>query len=330
MEFSPYAMDDRLLFIAIALLGNSFFGLGFFREVFGIRATGEWLERLLLHLEKKLNRSHRKPNERALRGGFMLLVILGFAYLLSAEISKLTAVHPFGWVAEAIIISVLLMPRNLFDHARAIRTLLEAKDMGGAKNAVAVYAHKDTSTMDIHALCRSTIETLAQGFALHVLTPLLSYLLLGLPGFILCRIITSAGLHLGYAAQKLHHYGRYPTLFYKLLHSIPAHIASAFLLIAAVFTPRVNVPSFSLPSPRTQLALPRLTPPIATAAKVLNRTLGGPYSLHGSLIRDPWLGNGTAKATTKDLSAMLMLFLVASFLLLVPVMGVLYLLVFKG
>jgi adenosylcobinamide-phosphate synthase len=327
-EFSPYQFDDRLLFIGLALLANLIIGSRLLHRAFLLGALGAYTRGLLRSLDRRLNKSHRSATERAVRGSVVLLTMLLLTGFVAANLSALSATHQLGWIGEAALLALFVPQRLLYDEARAVLRLLRENKLADARKHVEKLVLRDAQNLDKHAVIRSTMEFLAGAFADRVLSPILWYLLLGLPGFIASKIITEAALMLGYESRRHKAFGRLPGRLETVINYLPAYLGGMVMVLASVFVPKAS-PHKALASLTTQggaIHLPRKGKPIAAAAGALGIALGGPRSVQGFLVEDGWVGHGSAKAKQTDLQKMLLLYAISCLLNLAVIATLLFLL----
>lgn len=327
-ELSPYDFDDRLLFIGAALLANLLLGSLSLRKALGLNALGAYLRQLLRNLERRLNRSNRSARERAIRGSIVLLVMLLLTALVAASLSALTAVHEWGWTAEALLLALFIPQRLLFDEGLCVYRQLKANALPDARKSVERFTFRDAHNLDRHGVIRTLIEHMASAFADRVLSPLLWYILLGLPGFIASKIITEAGLMLGYESRRHKSYGKTPGRLETVINFLPARIGGYILILASLFVPKSRpLRGFAtMISASHHIHLPRKGQPIAATAGALGVSLAGPRSVQGFLVQDGWVGKGSAKADTQDLRKMLLLYAIACLLNIAGIATLLFLL----
>lgn len=328
LPLSPYDFDDRLLFIGAALLGNLLLGSLALRKALGLDGLGAYLRRLLKSLEQRLNRSNRSMRERAVRGSVVLLTMLLLTGLVASALSALTATHPFGWLGEALVLALFIPQRLLFDEGLCVYRQLRADKLPDARKSVERFTYRDAHNLDEHAVNRTLMEHLATAFSDRVLSPLLWYILLGLPGFVASKIITEAGLMLGHESRRHKAYGKAPARLETVINFLPARLAGWVLVLAAFFVPKARPARAlaTLTADAHKVHLPRKGQPIAAAAGALGVSLAGPRSVHGFLVKDGWVGKGSAKATATDLRKMLLLFAIACLLNFSAVATLLFLL----
>jgi adenosylcobinamide-phosphate synthase len=328
IELSPYNFDDRLFFIGAAVIANVLMGSATVRNAFMLGALGAYLRNLLRSLERRLNKSHRSPRERAVRGSVVLLTMLLLTGFVASSLSALSATHEWGWLGEVFLLALFIPQRLIYDEAKTLYRLLKQSKLEDARKHIEKLSLRDAYNLDKHGVIRSTIEHLASAFADRVLSPIMWYVLLGLPGFIASKIITEAALMLGYESRRHKAYGKTPGRLETVINFIPARIAGMMMVAASIFVPKAH-PFKSLSAcirQSTGIRLPRKGEPIAAAAGAIGISLAGPRSVQGFLVEDAWVGHGTAKASLTDLKKMLMLYSISCLLNLAVIATLLFLL----
>lgn len=316
IEISPYHFADRLFFAGTALLACLVFGSLVFRRFFALPALGTYLRRLLLNLEQKLNRSRRSDSERKARGAIVLLTMILLTGMVAAAFSALTAVHPLGWGVEVFLLALFIPARLIYDEGKRVFRLLQNKQLKEARQEVHLFSLQDTQNLGNHGVIRATIEYMASGLAERVISPLLWYVLLGLPGFVASKIITEAALVLAHDSLRHRSFGSTAGALERILNYFPARLAALSLIAAAVFVPKSSPRNgmACLMNAMDKIRPPRKGAPIAASAGILGISLGGPRSVQGFLVKDGWVGSGSAKASLPDLRKNLFLYAIACLL----------------
>lgn len=318
VDLSPYHIDDRLFFIGIALLLNWLIASRSLRRVTGVAALGLFLRRLLQRLDHKLNRTGRSGGERGVRGFVVLLVSIALCGLVAASLSALTAIHPWTWLAEAAIIALFIPQRQTMEEMRAALRDLRADDLTKARQTVSRFAVRDTHTLDRHALTRAGAEHGCSSLALHILTPLLWYALLGLPGFVAARIIIADAAIVGYDSTRYRDFGRPVRAMEAFISWLPERMAGWLVIAASFFVPKARplqaVKAYA--NQQNRLSNPLKTGPVAACAGALGISLGGPRSVHSQRIKDGWVGTGSAKVELTILRQAMWIYAISCLLIL--------------
>lgn len=315
-ELSPYGFTDRLLFAGMALLACLIFGSLNFRRFFALPILNLCLRNLLKNFDRRLNRSHRSDSERKIRGAIVLLFIIltsGFAAFL---FSQLISLFSQGWWAETALLAIFVPARLIYDQGNNVFKHLKSGQLNEAREDVHQFSLQDTHKLDPHGVIRSTIEYMAGALADRVISPIFWYILLGLPGFAASKVVTEAALLLDYDSSRHRSFGQTAGAFEQILNYLPSRLAGLLIVFAALFVPKgrpVKAMHYLLKD-SGHIHLPRKGVPIAATAGALGISLAGPRAVQGYLVKDAWVGTGTAKASLTDLRKKLFLYTIACLL----------------
>jgi adenosylcobinamide-phosphate synthase len=226
-------------------------------------------------------------------GGILLFVVLSVLWvggvsvlLLSLPVVAAAAVHVF-------LIYSLLALRDLLRHGWYVERAAKRNDLEGARAAIAKLVGRDTSKMDIAACRRAAIESLSENLTDGFISPIFWYAVLGLPGLVLFKAVSTMDSMVGYKTARYLQFGWCGARTDDLMNLIPARLT--WLLIAAL--------SFLLPgySGRKSLVVgwnqhaivpgPNSGWSEAATAGAIGRKLIGPIWAHGKLVTEVWLGD---------------------------------------
>ena len=181
-----------------------------------------------------------------------------------------------GYLAEVIVVAVLLAQKSLVDHVQAVADALRLS-LGDAKRSVAMIVGRDTGSMDEASVARSAIESAAENLSDGVVAPAFWFAVAGLPGLLLYKITNTADSMIGYRTPKHEEFGWASARLDDLLNLIPARLTAAFIWCIS-----------GRPSPKAIIAdaplhrSPNAGWPEAAIAHGLNIALSGPRSYEGT------------------------------------------------
>ena len=227
--------------------------------------------------------------DRKAKGSAVLAGLVIGAGLLGLVLDALP-----GKIIDILVIAMLLAQKSLADHVRAVSDALRLS-LGDGKRAVAMIVGRDTRGMDRPAVARSAIESAAENLSDGVIAPAFWFLIAGLPGLLIYKIVNTADSMIGYRTPRHADFGWAAARFDDLLNLIPARLTAA--LIWAV-THR--------PDPRGILAeaplhrSPNAGWPEAAMAHGLDIALSGPRSYDGQLRDYPFVNAGGEHDLTPD------------------------------
>jgi adenosylcobinamide-phosphate synthase len=199
-----------------------------------------------------------------------------------------------GTIIDILVVAVLLAQKSLADHVRAVGNALRLS-LGDGKHAVAMIVGRDTQAMDRPAVARSAIESAAENLSDGVIAPAFWFLIAGLPGLLIYKIVNTADSMIGYRTPRHAEFGWAAARFDDLINLIPARLTAAMIWAVT-----------SRPDPRGILAdaplhrSPNAGWPEAAMAHGLDIALSGPRSYDGQLRDYPFVNGGGEHDLTPD------------------------------
>jgi adenosylcobinamide-phosphate synthase len=266
----------------------------------------EWFDR-------RLNREQRPPAIRRARGIVTVAALVAAAAALGLALGFVLDLFRFGWIAEILIVAVLLAQKSLFDHVAAVAQALDDGGLFPGREAVSRIVGRDPESLDEHGVARAAIESLAENFSDGVVAPAFYYALFGLPGLLIYKTANTLDSMIGHKTPRHLDFGWAAARFDDLLNLAPARLSGLLLALAALVMPEAH----ALPALRIMLRdarkhrSPNAGWPEAAAAGALGLALAGPRRYRGHVVDDPWLGDGRARATPFDIARALRLYLAA-------------------
>ena len=230
--------------------------------------------------DRRLNRGQA----RRAKGVALLLALMIGAALLGWALSL------FGPLIEIILAAILLAQRSLVEHLRAVADGLR-QSLPAGRRAVAMIVSRDTAAMPPEAVARSAIESGAENLSDGIIAPAFWFLLGGLPGLLVYKIVNTADSMIGYRTPRYADFGWAAARMDDLLNLAPARLTA--LLIA--------LPGGVLHLWRdikADAALhrsPNAGWPEAAMARAIGVALAGPRSYDGQVQQFPWVHGAGAR-----------------------------------
>ena len=202
--------------------------------------------RLMGHTLTAMERMLRRIGLDGYAGGCMLFLALSVCWVgVSAALAFwLNGLHPvLNGVYQVFVIYSMVALRDLCRHGMAID---RAGDLKSARRAVSMLVGRDTSAMDAAACRRAGMESLSENAVDGFIAPLCWYALLGLPGIVLYKVISTMDSMVGYRTPRYARFGWCGARLDDLFNLIPARLT--YLLLAGgrvspawVFEPQGSV-----------------------------------------------------------------------------------------
>ncbi|MEM6759415.1 MAG: adenosylcobinamide-phosphate synthase CbiB [Pseudomonadota bacterium] len=245
--------------------------------------------RLVGLLDQKLNR----PPAARVAGGLALLILIAVAGMLGWIISQA------GELVVVLCAAILLAQRSLIDHVRAVADGLRIS-LGDGRRAVAMIVGRDVSETPASGIARASIESLAENFSDGVVAPAFWFLVAGLPGIAIYKIVNTADSMIGYRTERYKEFGWAAARFDDLLNWIPARLSAALIALVGGSTRAWTEIRHDAALHRS----PNAGWPEAALAHSLNFALSGPRSYHGQMQDFPWVNpNGHRDLGPKEIDA---------------------------
>ena len=252
----------------------------------------DWLWRRLPHpavlMGKLIGWGDRRFNDggsRRAKGVALLLALMSGAAVLGWALSLL------GPVIEILLAAILLAQRSLAEHLRAVVLGLR-QSLPAGRRAVAMIVSRDTTDMTQYAVARAAIESGAENLSDGVIAPAFWFLLAGLPGIMVYKIVNTADSMIGYRTPRYADFGWAAARMDDLLNLIPARLTALLIALPGGVLHR-------LAEIRADAALhrsPNAGWPEAAMARATAVALAGPRSYDGQLQQFPWVNGAGARA----------------------------------
>ncbi|KIC51968.1 adenosylcobinamide-phosphate synthase CbiB [Tateyamaria sp. ANG-S1] len=225
-------------------------------------------------LDTRLN---TEPGARTKGLAAIVLLVIG-AGMIGLALAQL------GWVIEVIIAAILLAHRSLIDHVAAVAQGLR-QSTGEGRRAVAMIVGRDVSTATPDQVARAGIESLSENFSDGVIAPAFWFLIGGLPGILIYKVVNTADSMIGYLTPRHAEFGWAAARLDDLLNWVPARLTGGLIALAGGVTAQ-------WPAIRTDAALhrsPNAGWPEAAMARAMHIALAGPRSYHGQMEELAWV-----------------------------------------
>lgn len=232
-------------------------------------------------------------NHRKLKG----IAVMGFLCLVAGLIGITVSNLPDYGIIQILITAVLLAQKSLAQHVSAVADVLRVSTED-ARLSVARIVGRDTGEMDDSAIARSAIESAAENLSDGIVAPVFWFLLLGLPGLLVYKIVNTADSMIGYMSPKYREFGWAAARFDDVLNWIPARLTA---LLIALTHKRLNAWRIILRDAPLHRS-PNAGWPEAAMATSLGIALSGPRSYDGEMRDFPYVhGEGRHFLTADDI-----------------------------
>ncbi|MCW8915165.1 MAG: adenosylcobinamide-phosphate synthase CbiB [Magnetovibrio sp.] len=308
---SDTVFDPLILLVLGLVLDAAVGGMGFVYKILPHPVV--IIGNVIGWFDKKLNRETRTPRDRALRGAFTVILILGGAIAIGIGVQWLTLNHDFGWAVELFLIISLLAQRELYSAVRRVLMALKDNGVESGRTAVSQIVARDPAQLDEHGVSRAAIESLAENFSDGVVAPVFWYVLFGFPGLLAYKAVNTLDSMIGYKNAKYSAFGFTAARLDDVLNLVPARLGGLIISIAALLTPKGN-PARAFRTMWRDAGKhnsPNAGWPEAAMAGALGLALAGPRKYPQHTVDAPWMGDGNPRAISNDIDRALYLYVVA-------------------
>lgn len=228
--------------------------------------------------DKRLNHGA----QRRLKGVAAVVLLVCGALILGRLLALL------GPVVEVIICAILLAQKSLVTHVRDVGEGLRAS-LADGRAKVAMIVSRDTRDMTEAQVARSAIESAAENLSDGVIAPAFWFLIAGLPGLLIYKVVNTADSMIGYRTETYREFGWAAARLDDVLNLIPARLTC--VIIVALSGQWARWPDM-VADARRHIS-PNAGWPEAAMARALNVALAGPRSYDGRVRELAWV-NGNA------------------------------------
>jgi len=253
--------------------------------------------RMVTAIERQFNTHSARPWQSILKGSAALLLvtlpILGVAVWLSMLLDGFWLL-----ITQAIVLWLALSLRGLSEHGLAVAEPLHSGDLATAREQVSRIVSRQASALDERGVAAAATESMLENGADAVFASLFWFLIGGIPGVVLHRLINTLDAMWGYRNPRFLYFGRPAARLDDILGWLPAR------LTALTYT-LLGQRKLALECWRKQASQwdsPNAGPVMAAGAGALNVRLGGSSPYPSGIKQRPILG-GTQAASARSIEA---------------------------
>lgn len=251
--------------------------------------------RAISFCEHRLN----KGRGRFLKGMLTAVVLVALTYLLTCALLRGASFYVSPWLEAALEVILIFfclagttLVREVQDVFRALDRSLEE-----GRRQVARIVGRDTQALSAQEVRTAALETLAENLSDGVIAPLFWYLLLGVPGMMMYKMINTLDSMLGYRNERYRRFGCFAARLDDVANYIPARL-TALLMVGVSGRPALW--TFVRRYGREH-ASPNSGYPEAALAGILDCRFGGPHDYFGEEVWKPYIGKKDRPLTTQDM-----------------------------
>jgi adenosylcobinamide-phosphate synthase len=243
---------------------------------------------LVSRVERRLNNEAGRPLPVIIRGFIGVAVLVLPWVLLGALLSALLGNGLELMVIEALVLYLARSVRGLSEHGRAVSDALRGGDLALARTQVGRIVSRKAEALDETGIATAATESMLENGADAVFASLFWYLVAGLPGVLLHRLVNTLDAMWGYRNERFLYFGRFAARLDDVLNWIPARLTALTYAL-------VGRTGQAIRCWRRQAAAwdsPNAGPVMAAGAGALGVTMGGAAPYPSGVHNRPVLGEG--------------------------------------
>lgn len=253
--------------------------------------------RVVTAIERQFNTHPARPWQSILKGSAALLLvtlpILGVAVWLSMLLDGFWLL-----ITQAIVLWLALSLRGLSEHGLAVAEPLHSGDLAAAREQVSRIVSRQASALDERGVAAAATESILENGADAVFASLFWFLIGGIPGVVLHRLINTLDAMWGYRNPRFLYFGRPAARLDDILGWLPARLTA--LTYTLLGQRKLALECWRKQAP--QWDSPNAGPVMAAGAGALNVRLGGSSPYPSGIKQRPILG-GTQAASARSIEA---------------------------
>lgn len=217
-----------------------------------------------------------------------ILMVMGLVYLAGVLGWILSGLGP---LVDIVITAILLAQKSLVEHVRAVADGLRLSLPQG-RRSVAMIVSRDTADMPADSVARSAIESAAENLSDGVIAPAFWFLVAGLPGLLIYKIINTADSMIGYRTPRHADFGWAAARLDDVLNLIPARLTALMIALPGGVMSQWRAIAGDAALHRS----PNAGWPEAAMARSIDVALAGPRAYDGQMQQFAWVNSAGKRA----------------------------------
>jgi adenosylcobinamide-phosphate synthase len=283
-----------------------------------------WLWRRLPHpvvimgkviavLDQTFNRDHHSGAMRRFAGVAAIVAIVVALAAAGHLLGRLFDRFEGGWIVSALMASVLIAQRSLYEHVADVRTALNGGGLEAGRKAVSMIVGRDPAALDVGGVSRAAIESCAENFSDGVVAPAFWFALFGWPGLLVYKAVNTADSMVGHRSTRYEHFGWAAARLDDVLNLVPARLSAVLISLAAPAASGSIARSAAVAwRDAGRHRSPNAGWPESAMAGALDVALAGPRRYAERIVDDPFLNaGGRQSANANDIGRALRVYVLA-------------------
>ena len=268
---------------------------------------------LISFFDRRFNREDDSATRRKTNGVIAMVVLVAGAAVLGLLLEWIFARVTGGWIVSALLGSVFLAQRSLYEHVADVRSALLGGGVDAGRKAVGMVVGRDTAVLDEAGISRAAIESCAENFSDGVVAPAFWFAILGWPGLLIYKITNTADSMIGHRTARHESFGWAAARLDDVLNLLPARLSAVLVAAGAPVVAGSMRRAFAVTLRDAGLhRSPNAGWPESAMAGALGLALAGPRRYGARIVDDPFLNKeGRRDANAGDISRALRILVLA-------------------
>ncbi len=277
-----------------------------------IRAIGK----LISALEKALYKAEA-GRANLVRGAVLWILTMAVTGAVTALLLfvSYSANMYAGLAVETVLTFYIMAAGSLRYESMKVYNELEARNIQEARRCLSMIVGRDTEALDVDAIRRATVETVAENTSDGVIAPLLYTAFLGPVGGLLYKAVNTMDSMIGYNDSRYAYFGRFAAKADDVFNYFPSRISAALMIVSSasckVFS---RISSKGKISPysasrafkiyrrdRYNHKSPNSAQTESVCAGALGVRLGGDSTYKGVMVHKPYIGDDMRPIENEDI-----------------------------
>lgn len=251
-----------------------------------------WFGKIISGFEHRLNHAPHQITKGAFTAATLTTGILLAGIGLEWAVSYSTAAKV---VVNSIVVFYCLAGTTLFREVNEVfRASAESLEAG--RKQVCRIVGRDTSELTEKEVRTAALETLAENLSDGVVAPLFFYLIMGVPGMLMYKMINTLDSMIAYRTTRYEKFGKVAAKIDDAANYIPARLTAMLMLMAAG---RLDLIATVMKWGKNH-ASPNSGYPEAALAAILDCRFGGTHRYFDREIYKPYIGNNNREINEDD------------------------------
>ncbi|TRX62758.1 cobalamin biosynthesis protein CobD [Fulvivirga sp. M361] len=243
------------------------------------------------------DKAFNKGKYRFITGMLLSVFLVGITFLIFFFIDRWLWENSWPvWMAFTVLFAYwgLANQSLINESSQVFKKLNQGLETG--RQQLARIVGRDTKALNEQDVRIATLETMAENLSDGVIAPIFYYALLGVPGMMAFKMISTLDSMMGYRNERYEEFGKFAARLDDVANYIPARLTVLLLGLASwsgkaiLYATRFGHCHKS----------PNAGYPEAALAGILRCRFGGPNYYGGVLIEKPFIGDGQRSITDRD------------------------------